>query len=307
MLRINGELIDPNLLEDAFSRIKSEAEARLQISCCERDPEFMEQAEEEVIDSILIAQEAEKRYPSVPADELKARFEQTIKEFRKHGASWDMLESQRDHLHNECEANLRMEKFLDEILAGKTEVTEDDLHKYYDEHQREFRTTAEVRVLHLMKSLEKHDDPVLLLEEMKELREQLLGGADFEEIAKRETEKESGEIDLGWIAFDRPSNPIESIMFTMRHEEISPVIAYEHSYHILKIAEMKPAVVQPFDELRDDIEQRVAFEKRRNALREFAGALRKDAKIERVDYSEDADDDEASAAEAVSEGQKSGS
>ena len=30
MLRVNGELIDPNLLEDAFARIKSEAEARLQ-------------------------------------------------------------------------------------------------------------------------------------------------------------------------------------------------------------------------------------------------------------------------------------
>ena len=101
MLRINGELIDPNLLEDAFSRIKSEAEARLQISCCERDPEFMEQAEEEVIDSILIAQEAESRYPTLPEEEVKARLRETIKQFRKHGASWDMLEAQHDQLVDE--------------------------------------------------------------------------------------------------------------------------------------------------------------------------------------------------------------
>ena len=71
MIRINGELIDPDLLQDAFARIKSEAEARLQVSCCERDPEFMEQAEEEVIDSVLIAQEAETRYPKIPADKIK--------------------------------------------------------------------------------------------------------------------------------------------------------------------------------------------------------------------------------------------
>ena len=69
MLRVNGELIDPNLLEDAFARIKSEAEARLQVSCCERDPEFMAQAEEEVIDSVLIAQEAETRFPELPETE----------------------------------------------------------------------------------------------------------------------------------------------------------------------------------------------------------------------------------------------
>lgn len=301
MLRINGELIDPNLLEDAFSRIKSEAEARLQISCCERDPEFMAQAEEEVIDSVLIAQEAETRYPSIAEDELKERFEKTIKEFRKHGASWDMLEAQRDQLLDECEANLRMEKFLDDILAGKTDYTEDDLRDYYDEHQREFRTSAEVRVLHLMKSLEKHDDPVMLLEEMKELREKLLEGADFEEVAAAETEKESGEIDLGWITFDRPSNPIESIMFTMRLGEVSPVIAYEHAYHLLKIAEIKPATVQPFEDLRDDIAQRVAFERRRNALRQFAAGLRDGATVERVDYSGDDGEEEAATATPADE------
>ena len=154
MLRVNGELIDPNLLEDAFARIKSEAEARLQVSCCERDPEFMAQAEEEVIDSVLIAQEAENRFPELPEAEVKARLEETLKEYRKHGASWDMLEAQRDSLHDECEANLRMEKFLDTVLAGKTGVSDEDIETYYRENQREFRTVAEVRVLHLMKSLD---------------------------------------------------------------------------------------------------------------------------------------------------------
>lgn len=285
MLRVNGELIDPNLLEDAFARIKSEAEARLQVSCCERDPEFMEQAEEEVIDSVLIAQEAEAQFPTLPDDEVKARLENTLKEYRKHGASWEMLEAQRDSLQDECEANLRMEKFLDGVLAGKTDVSDEDVQSYYKENEREFRTVAEVRVLHFMKSLEKHEDPVLLLEEMGQLRESLVEGADFEKIAKAETEKESGEIDLGWITFDRPSNPIESIMFTMRLAEVSPVIAYEHSYHILKIAEMKPSVVRPFEEVREDIVHRVEFEKRRSALRDFAASLREGATVEKVDFS----------------------
>ena len=296
MLRVNGELIDPNLLEEAFARIKSEAEARLQISCCERDPEFMAQAEEEVVDSVLIAQEAENRFPELPDTEIKARFEETLKEYRKHGASWDMLEAQREPLLDECEANLRMEKFLDCVLAGKTDVSENDVETYYQENQRDFRTVTEVRVLHLMKALEKHEDPVLLLEEMGELRETLIEGADFEQIATAETEKESGETDLGWISFDRPSNPIESIMFTMRLDEVSPVIAYEHSYHILKIAEIKPAVVRPFEEVKEDIAHRVEFEKRRDALHEFASSLREGATVEQVDSGGDEEQDEEAAA-----------
>ena len=297
MLRVNGELIDPNLLEDAFARIKSEAEARLQVSCCERDPEFMEQAEEEVIDSVLIAQEAEAQFPDLPEEEIKERLETTLKEYRKHGASWDMLEAQRDSLQDECEANLRMEKFLDGVLAGQTDVSDQDVQNYYKNNEREFRTTAEVRVLHFMKSLEKHEDPVLLLEQMGELREALVDGANFEEIAKVETEKESGEIDLGWITFDRPSNPIESIMFTMRLDEVSPVIAYEHSYHILKIAEIRPATVRDFNEVKEDIAHRVEFEKRRNALRKFAASLREGATVEKVDFSGENDEHEETSSE----------
>ena len=116
------------------------------------------------------------------------------------------------------------------------------------------------------------------------------------QIATAETEKESGETDLGWIAFDRPSNPIESIMFTMRLDEVSPVIAYEHSYHILKIAEIKPAVVRPFEEVKEDIAHRVEFEKRRDALHEFASSLREGATVERVDSGGDEEQDEEAAA-----------
>ncbi|NNC86900.1 MAG: hypothetical protein HKN82_00410 [Akkermansiaceae bacterium] len=286
MLRINGELIDPNLVEDAFSRIKSEAEARLQISCCERDPEFMEQAEEEVIDSILIAQEAEKRHPEIPESDIAGRLEETIKLYREHGASWEMLEDQRDQLRNECEANLRMETFLSEILDGKGGPTDEELRAYYQEHLAEFRTQPEVRCLHLVKMLDRHEDPVALLESMRELREEALDGADFKALAERETEKENGEIDLDWMTLDRPSNPIESIVFSMREGEVTPVVAYENGYHLLKVVGVKRSEVPPFEELREQLAERWEFEQRRAALRSFAATLRPDAHIEHVEDDE---------------------
>ena len=189
MIRINGELVDPNLVEETFSRIKSEAEARLQVSCCERDEEFMSEAEEEVIDSILIAQEADRRQPEIPADQLKDRLEATIKLYRKHGASWDMLEAQRPQLRDECVANLRMESLLDAVLADVPELTDEDVRKYYQDHVDDYRCKPEVRCLHLVKLLEPDDQPVSpmdLLEKMISLREEVLGDADFAEVAKRE-------------------------------------------------------------------------------------------------------------------------
>ena len=290
MIRINGELVDPNLVEETFSRIKSEAEARLQVSCCERDEEFMTEAEEEVIDSILIAQEADRRQPEIPADQLKDRLEATIKLYRKHGASWDMLEAQRPQLRDECVANLRMESLLDAVLADVPELTDEDVRKYYSANVDDYRCKPEVRCLHLVKLLEPDDQPVSpmdLLEKMISLREEVLGDADFAEVAKRETDKHDKEIDLGWIPLDRPSNPFESILFSLREDEVSPVLCYEHAYHLIKVTGIKPSEAPPFEELEKEIRERAENERRRTALKQLAATLRKDATVEREDFGEE--------------------
>ena len=290
MIRVNGELIDPNLIEETFSRIKSEAEARLQVSCCERDPEFMKEAEQEVIDSIIIAQEAEERYPTIPGDEVRERLEETLLTYREHGASWDMLEAQRDQLRQECEAGLRMEKLLADLTTDLADPGEDELRAYYDECRNDYRTLPEARCLHLVKFLERHEDPIGLLEELRVLRERAVAGEDFEAIAKEETEKESGEIDLDWITLDRPGNPFEAMVFTMKFGEVSPVISYEHALHLIKVIEMKPAVITPFEELREQLKERYLFHHRREALRAFAAENRDKATVEHVDFSEDGED-----------------
>lgn len=286
MIRVNGELIDPNLVEEAFHRIKAEAESRLQVSCCERDPEFTRQAEEEVIDSILIAQEAEARHPVIPAEDVRQRLEDTIKLYRQHGASWDMLEAQRDQLRIECEANLRMETFIGDLTRDHAEPTEEELREDHRDHLNEFRTVAEARCLHLIKFLENHDDHIALLTTMKALRDQALDGAVFEELAAQETEKDSGDIDLGWITLDRPANPIEALVFSMRPGEISPVVSYEHAYHLLQVTQAKPSVTEPFEDVRDTLLQRFTADRRHATLRRFAAALRDRATIEHVNFSD---------------------
>ncbi len=244
----------------------------------------------QVIDSILIAQEAETRHPTIPAEGVRERLEDTIKLYREHGASWDMLQARRDQLRNECEANLRMETFIGELTQDLPEPTEDDLREYYRDHINEFRTVAEARCLHLIKFLEGHDDHIALLDTMRRIRAEAVGGADFEELAAKETENDSGDIDLGWLTLDRPTNPIESLIFSMTSGEISPVVSYEHAFHLLQVTKTKPAVTREFDEVKDTLEQRFVADRRHAVLRKFAASLRDKAEIERVNFSEGDDD-----------------
>ncbi|MDA7538551.1 peptidyl-prolyl cis-trans isomerase [Akkermansiaceae bacterium] len=283
MLRVNGELVHPDLIEETFSRIKAAAEQETQGSCCERDPEFREQAENEVADSILIAQEAEKRHPEIPEEEVKPQLKELIDKYREHGASWEMLEAERDNMRYEISASLRMEKLIDELLGDDDQVTPDEVQAFYEEFEKDYRIAAESRCLHMMKPIAEHKSLPDLYQKMCEIREEaLVEGADFIEIAKRETEKSTNEIDLDWIDLDRPTNPFESILFSLREGEVSPVMTYEHAFHIIKVTGIKPGHVTPLEEVQKEVEDRALARKKRKALQVLADTLRQEAEIERV-------------------------
>ena len=55
-LIINGETIEPGLIDSEFSQIKAFFEQQANVSCCERDDEFLGYAKENVIKRVLLAQ-----------------------------------------------------------------------------------------------------------------------------------------------------------------------------------------------------------------------------------------------------------
>ena len=279
MPRVNGEPVDPSLIEDSFIRLKAEAELASEVSCCERDGEFREQAEKEVIDGILLAQEAERRVPEPPADEVRSAFEDTLREWRRHGASWDLLDAQREALRAETVSQLRMQRFTDSLWKELPELTYDDLRTWYGENLARFRMPAAAKVLHLVRFPE-NPDPWEDYAAMLDFRRRALDGEDFAGLAAAQTQKKGGEVDLGWIEQQRLLNPFESMLFSLREGEISPVFHYEQAYHLVKVTEARAASVQPFEEVAEGIREEVERTRRLQVLKDLATELRAKAVIE---------------------------
>lgn len=282
MLTINGEPIDPSLIDNAFLRLKSEAEALSEASCCERDDDFRRQAEEEVIDGILLAQEAERSVPEAPAEELRIEFESMLKQWRSQGASWDMLEQRRDELRAELASKLRMDRFTTGVWSELEPPTEDQLRAWHQAHANDFRTPPEARVLHLVRFPEA-TDPWPDYSAMLELRKKALAGDDFAQLAREHTQKPDREIDLGWIRQERILNPFEAMLFSLQAGETSPVFSYEQALHLVHAVEIKPARIQAFEDVRDEVTTRALADQRQSALRILAASLRETALIIRED------------------------
>ena len=280
MLIINQEPVDPTLMEDAFQRIKTTAEMLTDVSCCERDEEFFAQAEEEVIDGILLAQEAEKRHAKLDEGQVKAAMEKALREWRENGASWELIEKHHAQIRQETIAALRMECFTKELFADVGEPTEQEVEDYYREHQDEFFQAPAVHALHLLR-MPDHAHPWNAYREMLALRQQVIDGADFATLAREHTEKHNKEIDLDWITMERILHPFEAILFSLGEKEISPVISHENALHLVYPLEIKPAVLIGLEEKSEEIRQRIVLAKKQRILRDLAATLRQSAVIER--------------------------
>ncbi|MEM9235317.1 MAG: peptidyl-prolyl cis-trans isomerase [Verrucomicrobiota bacterium] len=278
MMTVNGESIDPALVDEAFMRIKAKAESESEGSCCERDDEFREAARDEVINGILLSQEAERRVPAPGKDEVREQLEQTLRKWREHGASWDLLEAQRDQLRAELVAKLRMDRFVDEIWSGLPELGDDDLRTWHEKNADTFRRPTRAKVLHMVRFPEEAQ-PATDYRLLLDLRKRILNGEDFAKLAKEHTRKADGEIDLGWIEHERVLNTFETMLFSLGEKEVSPVFFYEQALHLVWPEEVEPEHVAPFEEVTDEVRELALAEQRREALQQLAAELRKTAEI----------------------------
>ena len=72
-LVINGETIDPALIDSEFSQIKAYYEQQANVSCCERDDEFLSYAKDNITARVLLSQAAKRDLPRPDEDSIDTR------------------------------------------------------------------------------------------------------------------------------------------------------------------------------------------------------------------------------------------
>jgi peptidyl-prolyl cis-trans isomerase D len=148
---------------------------------------------------------------------------------------------------------------LDEDGVGATvQVSEDQLRQLYDQQVERFRVPERAHVRHiLIKTVDRPASEVPSLQKKaEELLAKLKGGADFAELAKKNSEDpgsaEKGG-DLGWITRGQTVPEFEKAAFSLNLKELSGLIKTEYGFHIIQVLEREQARVRPFAEVRSEL------------------------------------------------------
>ncbi|MEM7385500.1 MAG: peptidyl-prolyl cis-trans isomerase [Verrucomicrobiota bacterium] len=294
-LKVNDEIIDPSLIDEEFSLIKSHYESLAQVSCCERDDEFLGYAKENIIKRILLAQEAESKGHSV----LKAEVDEALEKLKEQQGGEDSFFSQNE-LSPEAEAMLRqdlatrirLEKYIDSICGPNPDPTEEDVESYYHKHIDDFKTEEEIRASHIFKSLRQAENKVDLYNEFREIRRRATQGEDFDQLAREFSDKPEEEIDLGFFKQGEHLDEFETITFSMEVGEISPIFSSHWGYHLAKVTDRRPPEPQPLEELREQLKTLMVEDHRRDRIDQHTEKLKETARIEDLADAEETSPDQ---------------
>ena len=288
-LVINGQTFDDAVIEQEFSAIKAHYESLGSISCCERDDEFRGYARDNITFRALLTQEAQRTIPEPEVQEVARAFDKLKEE---HGggdqfyASMGLSPEQDGLIQRDLSVNLQVESLRDSACQSISAPTEAECRAYYESHTQQFSDKDEVRASHIFKSVRETEKREAIFMALCEVRQRLVDGADFTELAQVHSDKPAEEIDLGFFKRGELMDEFEIVTFSMKEGEVSPVFATQHGFHLAKVTERKTGKPKAFRSVRTDIEAELAAQRQEAKLQELVDELKKTAKINYIEPKE---------------------
>jgi peptidyl-prolyl cis-trans isomerase C len=175
--------------------------------------------------------------------------------------------------------NLIANAQLKKIEAGIT-VPDADLQKAYEAGKAQYE---QVKARHILVAFKGSPaavpgKPELTEEQAKakaeDLRKQLVAGANFEELAKKESDDQGSGArggDLGSFGRGQMVEEFEKAVFEAKVGEIPPVVRTQFGYHILKVDEH---MTTPFAEVKEQLERTERQKKVQEALESMKTAAK---------------------------------
>lgn len=209
----------------------------------QRSPELEAQVKDEVVRREIFMQEAEKRGVPQTAD---------------YKVQMDLARQ------------MLLIRGLMEDYRAKNPVSDADAQVEYNKFKAE-NSGSEYRARHIL--VEKEEDAKALIAQIK-------AGADFAELAKKNSKDTGSAQNGGDLDFANPNNFVPEFskaMTALEKGQVTPEpVKSEFGYHVIKLEDIRPATFPAFDDVKAQIKQRIEQQK----MAEFQESLIKKAKTD---------------------------
>lgn len=242
-----------------------------------------------MIDQELLYQESRKEKIQVEPAEVQQQYAAILQRFPNEEAftqALDQLQMNEADVRNQIERKLAIDKLLQAEVADNIEVSDVEIRTYYDDNPDQFQEPEQVKASHILIKVDAEADEARKKEarsQIEKIREDIVEGKDFAEMAKLHSEGPSKERggDLGYFPRGAMVKPFEEAAFELKVDEVSEVVQTPFGYHIIKVYDRKPSRQVGFEEAQSKIGNRLRQEKMRSEIESYLETLEESADIKK--------------------------
>ena len=150
-----------------------------------------------------------------------------------------------------------------DAMRAKIAVPAADIERAYNSGIEQYSTPEQVRASHILLKTEGKDDAAVKAK-AEEVLKQAKAGDDFAALAKKYSEDEPSAKnggDLDYFGKGRMVPEFDQAAFTMEPGAISDLVKTQYGYHVIKVVDKKPATTRSLAEVRQQINDQLAFER----------------------------------------------
>ena len=164
-----------------------------------------------------------------------------------------------------------------EAMRAKVVVPAADIEKAYNSGIEQYTTPEQVRASHILLKTEGKDDATVKAK-AEEILKQAKAGADFADLAKKNSEDEQSAKnggDLDYFGRGRMVPEFDQAVFAMQPGQLSDLVKTQYGYHVIKLVDKKSAATRPLAEVRQQLSDQLAYERAQSQAADLASKLEK--------------------------------
>jgi peptidyl-prolyl cis-trans isomerase D len=176
-----------------------------------------------------------------------------------------------------------------EALRQRATVTGQQIERAYNDNIQQYSTPEQVRASHILLKTEGKDDAAVK-KQAEDLIAQIKKGADFAELATKNSQDDSSAVKGGDLDFFNKGQMVaefDKAAFSMKPGDMTDTpVKSQFGYHIIKVTDKKPASTKTLAEVRAQIEDQLKYEQAQAAAQKLAdqvaGELKKPSDFDAV-------------------------
>ncbi|MGH9660668.1 MAG: peptidylprolyl isomerase, partial [Bryobacteraceae bacterium] len=163
-------------------------------------------------------------------------------------------------------------------------IPKPEMQKYYEEHKAEFLRKEQVflRDIFLATQGKTPEQAAAAEKKIRDLAARAKKGEKFPELARDNSESDSAKTfgEMGWFKKGELMGEIEAIVFKERRGFVTDPIKLENGWLVLKIEERHEEGQAPFEDVENEIMERLYTPRMQPRVREYLTKLRGEAFLE---------------------------